>query len=103
MPQTMANALFGPIFVATTPPIAYFVDYNYIYYKCQLASKKMKEEKKNSLMAQTMHLALFGPIFVAATPLIVYFIDYIYIYTKCYLFSKKIRKKKKLTCHSNDM
>ena len=48
MPQTKANALFGPVFVATTPPVMYFIDYNYIYYKCQLASKKMKKEKKKT-------------------------------------------------------
>ena len=35
MAQTMTDALFasGPIFVAATPPLAYFVDYNYISYK----------------------------------------------------------------------
>ena len=53
-----------------------------IYYKCQLASKKMKKEKKSSLMAQRMPDVLFGPVFVAATPPIMYFVDYIYIYTK---------------------
>ena len=54
-----------------------------IYYKHQLASKKMKKEnKKSSLMAQTTPDVLFEPVFVAAAPLIAYFVDYIYIYTK---------------------
>ena len=33
MAQTMPDALFGPVFIATTPLIAYFVDYIYIYTK----------------------------------------------------------------------
>ena len=49
MAQTMHLALFGPVFVATTPPIAYFIDYNHISYKYQLVFQK---KKKNSLMAQ---------------------------------------------------
>ena len=46
MAQTMHLALFGPIFVAATPPIMYFIDYNYIYYKPQLESKKEEKKKK---------------------------------------------------------
>ena len=95
MAQTTHLALFGPVFVAAAPPVACFIDYHLplcIYYKHQLASKKMKKKKT--------HL---WPIFVATTPPIMHFVDYIYIYTKCQLFSKKIRKKKKLTCCPNDM
>ena len=54
-----------------------------IYYKRQLASKKMKKEKKSSLMVQTTPDVLFGPVFIPAAPPIMYFIDYIYIHTKC--------------------
>ena len=88
MAQTTHLALFGPVFVAAAPPVACFIDYHLplcIYYKHQLASKKMKKKKT--------HL---WPIFFATTPPIMYFIDYIYIYTKCQLFSKKIRKKNSL-------
>ena len=29
----MPDALFGPVFVAAAPLVAYFIDYNYICYK----------------------------------------------------------------------
>ena len=81
MTQTMHLALFGPIFITTTPPVVYFIDYNYIYI---VSFKKMKKgEEKNSLMAQTMPDVLFGPSFITAAPPITYFIHYNYIDYKC--------------------
>ena len=105
MAQTMPDALFGPIFVAATPPIAYFIYYNYICYKPQLVSKKEEEmkKKKNSLMAQTTHLVLFGPIFVAAAPPVACFIDYHqYVYTINISWLKKNEERKKLTYGTNN-
>ena len=60
MAQITHLALFGPIFVTATPPVTYFIDYNYICYKYS------KKRKKISLMAQTMTDTLFGPVFVTA-------------------------------------
>ena len=31
MAQTMPGASFRPVFAATAFPVAYFIDYNYIY------------------------------------------------------------------------
>ena len=43
----MADVLFGPVFVAATPPIACFIDYHYIYtINISWLQKKMKKEKK---------------------------------------------------------
>ena len=86
MAQTTHLVLFGPIFVAATPPVMCFIDYHYIYTInvswLQKNEERKKEKKKNSLMAQTTPDVLFEPVFVAAAPLIAYFVDYIYIYTK---------------------
>ena len=77
MAQTTHLALFGLILVTATPPIMYFIDYNYIYI---VSFKKMKKgEEKNSLMAQTMPDVLFGPSFITTAPPVAYFVHYNYI------------------------
>ena len=60
MAQTMPDALFRPIFVTATPPITYFIDYNYICYKYQLVFQKKKEEKLTYGPNDDRHICL-GP------------------------------------------
>ena len=65
--QTTADALFGPIFVAAAPPIAYFVDYHYICYKL-LVSKKEEMKKKTHLWPKQHIWHCLGP-FLLSPPL----------------------------------
>ena len=67
MAQTMHLALFGPVFVAATPPVVCFIDYHYIYtINVSWLQKNEERKKKTPLMAQTMPDALFGSVFIAA-------------------------------------
>ena len=60
MAQTTHLALFGPIFVATAPPVVCFIDYHYIYtINVSWLQKNEEKKKKNSLMAQTTPDVLF--------------------------------------------
>ena len=46
MAQTMPDALFGLIFVAAAPPVAYFIAYNYISYNILVSIQKKKKKRK---------------------------------------------------------
>ena len=80
MAQTTHLALFGLILVTATPPIMYFIDYNYIYtINISWFQKNEERKKKKSLMAQTMPDVLFGPSFITTAPPVAYFVHYNYI------------------------
>ena len=70
MAQTMPDVLFGPVFVATTPPVVYFIDYNYICYKLQLVSKKEEEMKKKTHLWPKQHIWHCLGLFLLLLPLL---------------------------------
>ena len=83
MAQTMHLALFGPVFVAASPPVVCFIDYHYIYTINVSWLQKMKKEKKKKLTYGPNNArCVVWAHFRRRPPLIAYFVDYIYIYTK---------------------
>ena len=99
MAKTTHLVLFGPIFVAAAPPIAYFIDYNYICYKYQLVFQKKKEEKLTYGPNDDRHVCL-GPF--SSSPPFPSCMSQITIHI-CYKHQLVFKKKeKKLTYGPNN-